>query len=505
MTSSKISNLAAGFSVNSTTVGNTDSAKKTGNNQSVFASLMGQGSKPNVSGQVSGAVSQSKNQQTSETVKQDTVKSQDTSKIKRASDSTSAIKEKITENEDTVTDEIKDVIKNELSVTDEQLEEAMSELGLTAMDLINPADLTQVVAKLTGSQDVSELLMSDGFVNIMQQIGDIATNLADNLGVSLQELQTLVDQMNQSQGSDMEMPVELTTDQMDNTTAQVQETVSDLATESQSEKAVKNLVVNNQKTAGVQNMSEAADDVSSTVLTQATEESEARQGILTAQTDMSGETETGDLTKQDSQGQSFFQKNSQHSTDVNYAEILSHDMNRNISPVDNLAVQTPNVPTYTTTVDVADILNQIAEFTKINVSQDTTSIEMQLNPENLGKVYLQISSTKEGNVTAQFAAQNETVRQALETQVADLRQTLNQQGIKVDAIEVTVASHEFERNLEQNASDGQQQSSDGQQQRSARRNIQIDNLDELSGLMTDEELLTARIMKENGNSMDVTA
>lgn len=47
--------------------------------------------------------------------------------------------------------------------------------------------------------------------------------------------------------------------------------------------------------------------------------------------------------------------------------------------------------------------------------------------------------------------------QPLETQVADLRQNLNQAGVKVDAIEVTVASHEFEKNLEQNQENEKQQ------------------------------------------------
>ena len=40
---------------------------------------------------------------------------------------------------------------------------------------------------------------------------------------------------------------------------------------------------------------------------------------------------------------------------------------------------------------------------------------------------------------------------------------------------------------------------------SKRRNITIDSLDELSGLMTEEESLVAQIMKDNGNSVDLTA
>ena len=104
-------------------------------------------------------------------------------------------------------------------------------------------------------------------------------------------------------------------------------------------------------------------------------------------------------------------------------------------------------------------------------------MEMQLNPENLGKVYVNISS-KEGMIHAQLAASNEAVRAALETQVADLRQNLNQAGVKVDAVEVTVASHEFEKNLEQNQESEKQQGERQQEQSGGRRrNLNLSSLD----------------------------
>ena len=142
-------------------------------------------------------------------------------------------------------------------------------------------------------------------------------------------------------------------------------------------------------------------------------------------------------------------------------------------------------------------------MTKVMVSQAESSIEMQLNPANLGKVYLQVVS-REGVVTAQIAAQNEAVKEALESQVAILKENMNQQGIKVEAIEVTIASHEFERNLEQN-----QQNPSGQQEEEARqasrRNINLNSLDELEGALSEEENLVAKIMSEQGNSVNLTA
>ena len=69
-----------------------------------------------------------------------------------------------------------------------------------------------------------------------------------------------------------------------------------------------------------------------------------------------------------------------------------------------VTAEVPVTPVYTTQVSVSEVLQQIAEFVRVNVSQDTTSLEMQLNPENLGKLYLHISSNREGSITAQFTA-----------------------------------------------------------------------------------------------------
>ena len=160
---------------------------------------------------------------------------------------------------------------------------------------------------------------------------------------------------------------------------------------------------------------------------------------------------------------------------------------------------------YTDQVNVMDIIDQLARNVRLTISAETTSLEMQLNPEHLGKIYLNISE-KEGAVRAQIAAQNETVKEALETQIVELRQSLHQQGIKVDAIEVTVATHEFEQNLEQNArQEEQMQQQADESHRQNRRNLNMSELDELSGLMSEEEALVAKIMRDNGNQVDMTA
>ena len=154
--------------------------------------------------------------------------------------------------------------------------------------------------------------------------------------------------------------------------------------------------------------------------------------------------------------------------------------------------------------DTVQIMEQIVQQMRVTLSNEVTTMEMQMNPENLGKVYVNISS-EEGVVNAQFHATNEVVKEALEAQISTLRESLNQAGVKVDAIEVTIASHEFERNLEQNHQNPEEQMHAQEENTKKRRNLNLDSLDELTGMMTEEEALVAQIMKDNGNSVDFTA
>ena len=90
------------------------------------------------------------------------------------------------------------------------------------------------------------------------------------------------------------------------------------------------------------------------------------------------------------------------------------------------------------------------------------------------------------------------VKEALESRIADLKQNMNQAGVKVDAVEVTVGGHEFEKNLEQNAKQEEQQAEEREKAANATRHINLNELDGLSGLMTEEETLVAKMMAEQG-------
>ena len=126
---------------------------------------------------------------------------------------------------------------------------------------------------------------------------------------------------------------------------------------------------------------------------------------------------------------------------------------------------------------------------------------MQLHPASRGTVQVQIAS-RGGAVTANFITQNEAVKAALESQMVQLIERFDEQGVKVEAIEVTVQTHEFERNLEQGRGRGQQNEEPAKKGRIRRINlndaVSMENMEE-------EDALAADMMAANGNTVDYTA
>ena len=94
--------------------------------------------------------------------------------------------------------------------------------------------------------------------------------------------------------------------------------------------------------------------------------------------------------------------------------------------------------------ELREIANQIVEKVKVIIEPGQTSMELQLKPEHLGNINLSISS-KDGSMIAHFSVENELVKEAIESQVQILKDALNEQQVKVEAIEVTVQNYEFQQ------------------------------------------------------------
>lgn len=149
------------------------------------------------------------------------------------------------------------------------------------------------------------------------------------------------------------------------------------------------------------------------------------------------------------------------------------------------------------TVKEADIVNQVIDSVKLMASRELTSMEVMLNPEHLGSVHITVTA-RNGIVSAQIAAQNEQVKTALENQMVTLMEQFESQGLKVDAVEITVMAHSFEAG--QNF--GQSESERKQGESKVHRKLDLSSFDD----ELEEDLeSTAPAPKAEGSSVEYLA
>lgn len=148
-----------------------------------------------------------------------------------------------------------------------------------------------------------------------------------------------------------------------------------------------------------------------------------------------------------------------------------------------------------------DIVNQVVERIQSSLQDETTTLEMQLNPERLGKMLLSVSS-KEGVMTASFTVQNAEAKAALESQMITLRENLEQKNLKVDAVEVSVSDFTFTQSGGADTGD-QKNYQQGNGKRSRFRFETDDEEDE--DQMETAQTVRRSIMPDSGSSVDFTA
>lgn len=387
-------------------------------------------------------------------------------KIQETSGMKNEKRDQITEKLNEFAERVKEELKEELGVSEEQLEEAMAALGLSYSDLMNPNQLAALVAKLTGAEDMGALLCSEEFMNILHTVGELGEELLQELGISADELAQML--------TEADNVVKVDEHGQNETAATVN---ADEAAMSEEELGTdKQMLVNEQEV--------DADAETQTSLESVEEASQEKE---------SGSEKNSAFLGQQTSGHSGTQIQNDMAGAVNQK---FSDVNF-MQPQEIAGATTPQV-------DISNIIKQIVEFSRVTIGQNATKMEMQLTPENLGKIFMEITA-KDGVVSAHITAQNDVVKEALESQLVEFRQNMNQAGIKVDAVEVTVGSHEFEKNLEQNAKQEQQQAEEQEKAATQTRRINLNDLEELSGIMTEEESLVAQIMADHGNSIDFTA
>ena len=145
-----------------------------------------------------------------------------------------------------------------------------------------------------------------------------------------------------------------------------------------------------------------------------------------------------------------------------------------------------------------NVPQQIVEQAKLLQNGQNSEMIIKLNPEHLGELSLKVSVNGNGGVTATFHTDNAQVRAILETSMIQLKQQLNEQGIKVDSVEVQTGLPDGQLPDGQ-AQQGFSQQSQGQQVRS--QQIDLRDFEETSDALAAEPVnnATTDIHDSEGN------
>ena len=343
-----------------------------------------------------------------------------------------------------------------LEVSPEQLQGHMEELGMEALDLLDSGKLGELLLSVKGAEDLSTLVTDEGLYDCFQKVmtelegalqesGEILEKEPEQLPKLLEQIQdgtVLPETAELSEG--MEQPEELSPEM------------------------------------------EVAD--------QRGEERAESQGTMEQLPEGTG---TADRTSAQTRGDGRESRQSGGGERGQGADLFAQNLRtQEFEP----QVQQAAVAESAWDADTQNIMRQILDYMKINLKPDASSLEMQLHPASLGTLQVQVAS-KGGVVTANFITQNEAVKAALETQMIQLKEQFAEQGVRVEAIEVTVQPHAFERNLDQ----GRGNDSQGREPAKKGRTRRIDlNASPQGEEPEQEELLAREILAANGNTVDYT-
>lgn len=339
-------------------------------------------------------------------------------------------------------------LKKLLNVDDETLENLLQTTGVLIQDLLDPTAMQDFILQVNDATSV-DLLIDESLNNLVQQA-----------------LQLLNDVLTESTGTgNTEVYPDEMVFQGDTASAQTEE----------------------QPAAGTEKMQ--------MVETEAEPAAHITPENKTVQTDAKG----SGIETNNAEVQITVQTENAGDTDAS-ADWMKQNAEDVISNLNQAMTQAATGPalteTYDTVVSQTDIVRQVVDEIKLNLSKDVTSMTLQLNPEQLGKVQIHVT-TKNGVMQAQIIAETEAARNAVESGLSLLKEAFDNRDLKVDAIEVMVGTQDYFENGEAQTQADAESGRENQRKRVTGINLQADSDDEIS----ENQKLESEMMKAQGNQV----
>ncbi len=114
-------------------------------------------------------------------------------------------------------------------------------------------------------------------------------------------------------------------------------------------------------------------------------------------------------------------------------------LNQVVTQKTETIIMNGQVQTIQTEVTAKDVFDQIVTGMKVQVTESKSNVLLQLNPQHLGKIGVNLMNDN-GVVTGHFVAESEAVKEVIEANLSSLKNQLQNQGIDVSEIKVTVGN-----------------------------------------------------------------
>ena len=279
-----------------------------------------------------------------------------------------------------LTGEVKAVVCAVLDMTDEELERYLAENGMCVMDLLLQNNLADFVADVAADGDSLKLITDSNLSETFSELGDelkkLVATAAQDMDISVEELNKYIQ----------------STDFTDVSNAEPADEVVDIQSTDFTD-------VSN---------AESADEVVGTIdKTADTDELLSRRqnnpelennGSAVEEPELGLEDKITVASSEDDASQSgTFQKSDE--------SLSGQFLNTLIENVDNAVQAKEDFKGYS--VNSENIVRQLVDAIKVNVNSSFSEMELQLQPENLGKLNLVIAS-RGGIITAQFIDRKST-------------------------------------------------------------------------------------------------
>lgn len=342
---------------------------------------------------------------------------------------------------------IKEIFIDALDVTEGELENMLNEMGISEGDLLDVNTMKQFILQTQNATEV-DILINEGLADLINGVSDEINTLIEQLEV-----------MDVSEFRDM------------------------------LEGAIKQLATSDEAAMTDEKVSDfVANETVETVDTEQFNTDAQRNTNNTEVVDAEADKNISISTNQNTNSSNS--SNKDHNTNYNN---IAENLNNAIDNV--MSDEIISDVSFDDGIDQADIIRQIIDDIKVSNSRSITSMEVQLNPESLGKVYISVVS-KNGIMQAQIVAETEAARHAIENGMATLKETFNNHELKVESVDVTVASYEF---FNQDTNDSFQEN---RQNNSSRKLSTIGQ----NGVLSDDELSVdeqheTELMRAKGSSV----